>query len=208
MEGLTKATNIVMLPVEKIVPADWNYKQEGSKERKEKLGKSIKHDGSAGVPAVRELDDGTYEMIDGNHRLAQIVGGGFKKIPCENFGKISKAKAITIARRRNFQWFDDDVLKLSELFRDFVMPEFTMEELSEFMPESQAELAEIANLFAYNKKQFEGKDKEKHRLIVLSVDEDAFTLWERWQTIAKKDHGAKSEAEAFKVAMNKVVSIK
>ena len=61
---------------------------------------SIEEDKSVGVLAVREID-GKFEVIDGNHRLEALIRMKWKKVPCENFGQITKAKAITIARRRN-----------------------------------------------------------------------------------------------------------
>jgi len=138
-------TEIVNIPIDQLLPAEWNYKLPATEEQLKKLSRSIKHDGSAGVLAVREVDGG-YEVMDGNHRLQVIQEQGWEEVPCENFGIISKAEAITIARRRNWQWFPDDVIILSELIADVVIPEIPIVDLAQFMPDDEAELRAMADL--------------------------------------------------------------
>jgi len=53
--------------IDNLVKAEWNYKTDGTEEQINKLIKSIKYDDSAGILAVRKLND-KYEVIDGNHR--------------------------------------------------------------------------------------------------------------------------------------------
>ena len=130
------ATQLAEIPVEHLVPADWNYKTDATPEQVEKLAESIRKDGSAGVLAVRELGVEVFEVIDGNHRLQAIQRLGWDEVPCENFGEISKAHAITIARRRNYQWFEDDESELAKLMRDIVSKEFDVSDLAQFMPDS------------------------------------------------------------------------
>ena len=77
-----------------------------------------------------------YEVMDGNHRLEALKQLGWKKIAVENFGPISIAKAITIARRRNHSWFEDNLFKLGELYREHVIPEFGVDELAKILPDS------------------------------------------------------------------------
>ena len=113
-------TQLVEMNESDLVKADWNYKTDGTEEQIEKLMASIGVDKSVGVLAVREKGK-KFEVIDGNHRLEAIKRLGWKKVPCENFGDISKAKAITIARRRNHKWFEDDVLAYAKLFKEDVL---------------------------------------------------------------------------------------
>lgn len=143
----TKKPKLITATPDKVVKAVWNYKNDGTEEEIQKLMASVEYDMSAGVLAAREIEkDGemVYEVMDGNHRLEALLRLGWKKIPLENFGPISKAKAVTIARRRNHSWFDDDLLKLSDLMAD-VVQEIEMDELTTFMPESEQDLENLVN---------------------------------------------------------------
>ena len=129
-------TQLAELSINDLIKADWNYKTEGTEEQIEKLITSIKVDKSVGVLAVREISisedkDGMevnkFEVIDGNHRLEALIRMNWEKVPCENFGDISKAKAITIARRRNHKWFEDDLLAYATLFKEDVLKEFKID---------------------------------------------------------------------------------
>lgn len=146
---------IIKVPIGKLVPADWNYKTDGTEEQITKLMKSIAEDQSAGVPAVRLLPDGTYEVIDGNHRLKAIKRLKWKTVQVENFGDIKKSTAILISRRRNHQWFEDDLMKFAALLRDEVLPDISIEDMAEFMPDSPEELLALSNLLDFDWSQFE-----------------------------------------------------
>ena len=139
---------IISVPVSQLVKADWNYKTDGTPEQIEKLAASVAHDQSAGVPAVRRLSKGKYEVIDGNHRLDVIKALNWEKVDVEDFGTISTAEAVTISRRRNYQWFQDDILRLSTLFRDVVFPEIPLEDLVKFMPDTSETLEALSRLSA------------------------------------------------------------
>ena len=139
-----KYPKIERVPVARLQPAPWNYKAGGSKERHEKLRESIKRDGSPGVLAVRELKGSKkLEVIDGNHRFEDIRKIGWTETWVENFGPISKAEAITIAVRRNKEWFKDNSEKLDALLRKDVIPEIPVAELATFMPETERNLARL-----------------------------------------------------------------
>lgn len=139
-------TNISEVEVGRLVPADWNFKVEATPEQLQKLANSIEKDRSAGVFAVRELPDGSLEVMDGNHRLAAIRHAGWSTVYVENFGPISLAEAVLIARRRNYQWFDTDFVELANLVQNVVLPEYPVEDMIEFMPESLEELQALADL--------------------------------------------------------------
>lgn len=138
---------IVTLAVSALRAAPWNYKLTGTKEQIEKLKRSILSSKSAGVLCVRRLQHKNgkhiYEVIDGNHRLEAVIAAGWKTVPCEDFGKISKAQAVVIARQRNYQWFEDDVVKLGKLYADDVLSMFDKDDLLGFIPESLEGFEEI-----------------------------------------------------------------
>ena len=142
-----KKPKLMVVPIDQVIKAKWNYKTDGTQEQIEKLMKSIERDMSAGVLATREIKVRgklKYEVMDGNHRLEALRRLKWKKIPIENFGEISKAKAVTITRRRNHSWFDDDLLKISELMAE-VTQEIEIEELATFMPEDIDDLENLVN---------------------------------------------------------------
>ena len=147
-------TQLVWLETKNLRPADWNYKVEVSEEQREKFRNSIEVDGSAGVLAVREFsEDGgepVFEVIDGNHRLEELEKMGLTKIPCENFGEISIAKAVTIARRRNHEWFERDDVRYAEIFRDLVLPEYSIDDLDKFMPDTREQLESVEKFLDFD----------------------------------------------------------
>ncbi len=194
-------SELVELETAKIVKADWNYKEDGTPEQISKLRESINKDRSAGVIPVRELDDGTFEAIDGNHRFdAIMLEPAWETVYVENFGKISLAEAITIANRRNYQWFEDDVLKLSTLFKESVLPEFKIEDLATFMPQSEEELKELLKLTEFNWDALPAKqkaDKEKGDKLQIEMTEKLLRVWNEWTVHAKEEYNCNTAEEAF-----------
>ena len=140
---------VVIIDVKDMILADWNYKTDGTEEEIDKLIESIKKDRSIGVLPVREvrIDEKIFfEVVDGNHRLVAARKMGIKKVPCENFGEIDIADAITIARRRNYSWFSDDIFKLQKIMNEHVFAKYPVEELTKFMPESKGFLESLQTM--------------------------------------------------------------
>lgn len=140
---------LVQLPVSLLRTAPWNYKPPGSDEEIAKLAESIRADRSAGVLAVREIKTPKgirYEVFDGNHRLPALKLLGRTEAWCENFGPISKARAVLISYRRNTQWFATDEDKLNTLLRADVAPAFGPESMAKVMVESLPEIESMIRL--------------------------------------------------------------
>lgn len=189
--------SIVEIPIKLLIKAGWNYKTEGTPEQVAKIAASIKHDSSAGVMAVREIikkNRSYYEVIDGNHRLQAIKLLKWEKAHCENFGAITQAQAILIARRRNHVWFQDDVLKYAELFKSVVLPEYSFDDLEAFMPETREEMEHYAKLLDFDWSQYENSDQEgvdeMQKTISIKV---STTTFERWHAL--KEHVQKQIAD-------------
>lgn len=100
---------LVEIPTEKLRRAPWNFKQEddGTAER---LLANLTRNGQIKNINVRQLDDGTYEVIDGNHRLDAFRALGARSIVCFDHGAISKEEAIRIASEAQ-EYFGADVFK-------------------------------------------------------------------------------------------------
>ena len=191
------------IDVKDLIKADWNYKSDGTEEQILKLCVSIEKDNSVGVLAVREIK-GKFEVIDGNHRLEAVKRLGWQKIPCENFGEISKAKAITIARRRNHSWFDDDAVKYADLLTNEVLKEYTLNDLATFMPETKKEMEKIAKLLEFDWSKFDNEQKYEEsdiKTIKIIANAEVYQLWEQWKEKVFKNTGVDSELACFEYAL-------
>ena len=182
-----------------LVKAGWNYKTDGTEEQINKLIKSIKYDDSAGIIAVRKLND-KYEVIDGNHRLEALQRMGWQQIQVENFGDISKAKAIIIARRRNHVWFDDDLKAFSDLIKNDVLPEIDTDTLKEILPDTPDEIDNLVNFGNFDWEEpieKEPKDDDGKKTVVVKVDESVYQMWQDWVKWCAEQTDYKSEPDAF-----------
>ena len=147
-------TQLANIDIKDLHKAEWNYKTDGTEEQIEKLINSINQDKSVGVLAVRETEDG-FEVIDGNHRFEAVSRMGWEEVPCENFGSITKATAITIARRRNHKWFEDDILAYAEIFNESVLAEYDIGELEKFMPDTKEEMENMSKMLEFDWDNFQ-----------------------------------------------------
>lgn len=195
--------------IDDLIKAEWNYKSDGTEEQIEKLCNSIKKDSSVGVLAVRELDN-KFEVIDGNHRLEAVKRLKWQKVPCENFGQITKAKAITVARRRNNQWFSDDAVKYAEIFKNVVLSEYSIDELTQFMPESKQELENISKLTDFDWSEYDKQgvyESNDAKTINLTINEDSYKMWQQWKEKCKNILGYESENLCFEYAIIEALNI-
>jgi hypothetical protein len=203
---------VLDVPIDKLAPAKWNYKTDGTPEQIEQLGRSIQEDASAGVMAVRELDgNGTLEVIDGNHRLYALRELGWSTVRVENFGGISLAKAVTIARRRNYQWFEDDPLKLGSLLKNVVVPEIPIAELAEYMPETREEIEHMIETveFPWDKLGDEGGRKDKGDVyeIKIVVTPEIKEKWEEWRQRCTELLGYDSDMKCLELAVAEALNV-
>jgi len=204
---------IIYVKTKDLMECKWNYKEKGTPKQMKKLRKSIEHDGSVGVFPVREMKDG-YEVLDGNHRLQAAIQLGWEVVPCENFGKISNAEAITIARRRNYEWFRDDPMKLASLMVNDVMPEITLDELEEFMPDDRAGLEAFQAMVDFDvesinaeyddieeeEKDSNIKDFDKIK-INITLPEVTAQNWLKWRDLTLQHTKKDNDLAAFQYAL-------
>lgn len=109
--------NYKIFPIDILVKADWNYKTEDEK-RSSKLRESIKRHGQIETMHVRKLESGYYEVVNGNHRLDDMIILGIKFVIAYDHGNISEAEAKRIALQTNELRFDADPLKLGGILAE------------------------------------------------------------------------------------------
>jgi ParB-like chromosome segregation protein Spo0J len=119
-------------------PNPWNTNVV-SPDNEAKLEGSIKRFGMFKPVIVRELEDGTLQIIGGEHRAVIAERLGIKKVPIVNLGRIDDDKAKEIGIVDNGRYGTDDTLQLAELLGGLT----NAEELSTFMPYTDSDLASI-----------------------------------------------------------------
>ena len=211
-QAMTNETEIIKLKPSAIIAAKWNYKTDGTRAQIEKLKASIKRDKSAGIIAVRMISKKRFEIIDGNHRLKALQELKWNPIICENYGKISLAEAILIARRRNRIWFADDEIAFAKLYAQEIRDQIGIDELDHFMGESRKELEALALMSEIDwdalNDASDPASRDGVRTIKLLVDAKLFTLWELWITKVRKIYGSEqTEARAFEIALAEALNM-
>lgn len=135
---LLNTEKFISIPIGKLKKAPWNFKGD-DEEKQKKLTERIRKNGVIQNSVVRDLEDGTYEYVDGNHRHDSFLELGIQEVMCYDLGKVSieeaKRQAIELQEA-----FEADPLKLSELLKelDLVFPD-----LDTTIPQDRIELQAI-----------------------------------------------------------------
>jgi ParB-like chromosome segregation protein Spo0J len=129
---------VTLLSPDSLVPNPWNTNVV-SPDNEAKLEESIKRFGMFKPVVVRELADGTLQIIGGEHRAGAAKRMGIKQIPVVNLGRIDDNKAKEISLVDNGRYGADDTLQLAELLEGLG----NADELASFMPYSETDLASI-----------------------------------------------------------------
>lgn len=110
-----------------------------SPDNERKLAESIRRLGLFKPILTRQLDDGTLEVIGGEHRWQAAVTQGMKTVPVINLGRLDDVKAKEISLVDNGRYGSDDTLQLAQLLESIG----NLSELSTFMPYDDQELEHI-----------------------------------------------------------------
>lgn len=147
-------------------PNPWNSNRV-SDENGAKLENSIERVGNFKPTLVRELEDGTLQIVGGYHRNQAAIRRGDTEVPILNLGIISDTKAKEIGLADNERYGEDDPQALRDLLENLE----TSDELSSFLP---YEDDEFDSLFAYDSIDLDDLD----------VDDDDDSPIERPQSVA------------------------
>lgn len=107
------------IPIDRLVKAGWNYKQENQR-LMDKLVENIRRNGQIENIIIRDMADGSFEIINGNHRLDAMQALGFELVYCYNLGDISDAQAKRIAIETNETKFFTDQSRLEEIILEII----------------------------------------------------------------------------------------
>lgn len=121
-------------------PNPWNTNRV-TPENKVKLRRSITDLGFVSVVVVRELANGSLQILGGQHRNEQAIELGMKEVPILNLGRIEDKKAMKIGLVDNSRYGSDDTIGLAQLIEEIGL---SSEQLAEFMPFSQADFDVIS----------------------------------------------------------------
>ena len=113
----TPTTSIIAVATDLLSPNPWNTNQMDATAYR-KLRESIERVGSFKPVVVRELDDGEYQIIGGEHRWSVMNELGYEEIQVVNLGKISDTRAKQISVLDNERFGEDDEVAFQRLLED------------------------------------------------------------------------------------------
>lgn len=146
------------IPVSKLVEAPWNYKKdedEKSKELMEKLKKNLTKNGQIENLIIRlGKTKGTFEVVNGNHRLKALRALKIKTAVCFDLGKISVDDAKRIAVETNETKFDSDPIKLAELISN-IAKKFDLDDLISTLPMSREDIDNYTKMLSFDWSQLD-----------------------------------------------------
>jgi ParB-like chromosome segregation protein Spo0J len=126
------------VPAGELQPNPWNSNVVGP-EMEQRLRESVSKFGLYKPIIVRELADGSLQILGGQHRWQVAASMGFDTVPVVNLGVMSDRKAKAIGLADNGRYGEDDSLRLAAILKD-VGEEF---EIEGFLPFTEKDLAGI-----------------------------------------------------------------
>lgn len=191
METVVDAKRFKLIDTDKLVKADWNYKEE-NEQLTEKLVANIKRNGQIENILVRQLDTGFFEVVNGNHRVDALKIIGATKVMCYDLGTITAQQAYRIAIETNETKFTTDTVKLAGLIAE-VANGSDIEELLKTMPYNKQEMENFLGMASFDWNQFEqskvdpevgGEDGGKR--IIFQLSDELAEAWQQWKTRCAK----------------------
>jgi len=188
--NIVDITKYQALPINQLVKADWNYKEE-DEHLTSKLVENIKRNGQIENIVVRELDTGFFEIVNGNHRYDALVILDVSEVVVFNMGKISLAQAQRVAIETNETRFLTNTAKLSTILSD-IAKEFSIEQLQQTMPYTDERLKELVDMASFDWSQYDDKGNQGGG--DSTVDDNSETVHitmesgdaERWRAYCKR----------------------
>ncbi len=148
----------VMIKVECLIPADWNYKvilTSSDHEQKimDALESNFRKNGQIENIIVREIKGGKYEVVNGNHRLEVAKKIHMDSLMCFNLGKITLSEAKRIAIETNETKFTSDEFQLARRIEE-IREDFQLDDLSETMTFEIADFERFDKMLNFDETDF------------------------------------------------------
>ena len=203
-------SGFIELAIDKLVKADWNYKTEDL-DKSEKLKKNIKRNGQIENIIVRELDNGYFEVINGNHRLDVLRALNKKVVHSYNLGRINQAQAIRIAIETNETRFNTNNSVLADRIKELTV-EFDLKELVSTLPYTETEIENLKTLTDFDWEQYADKeidtfDDTFDKTINITVSNETFKRWLELKDRFQKLIGYENESKVFEFAIIEALNI-
>jgi len=135
--GKTRIESLELSP-ESLKHNPWNTNVV-SPENEAKIDASLARLGMFKPIIVRELADGSYQILGGAHRRDSAIRLKLDTVPVTNLGRIDDQRAKEIGLVDNGRYGNDDTLRLAELLDGMGSPD----DLATFMPYTDADFASI-----------------------------------------------------------------
>lgn len=116
-------------------PNPWNTNVV-SPDNQAKIEESVKRFGMFKPLVCRTLEDGTVEILGGQHRWEAAKALGIEEVQIVNLGQIDEKTAKEISLVDNGRYGSDDLGRLADLLQDLG----TADDLSEYMPYTVTDL--------------------------------------------------------------------
>lgn len=130
----------------------------------EKVKKSLEKFGQVEPILVRELEDNTYEIVNGYHRYEAIKELGGEEIEIKNLGKISFDEAVAIALQTEETKIPIDNIELSGLIKSLISEEKNIEYWAELLPYTAEVIQNKLELVDFNFDQFNKESEGEEKL--------------------------------------------
>jgi hypothetical protein len=209
MQKLVDFTKFKVLEVEKLCKAEWNYKHENDF-LTEKLQANFERNGQMENILVRELEDGTYEVVNGNHRYDVLQKLGVSQVVAYDLGKISKEEAMRIAIETNETKFQVDQIKLGEVIAE-VAKEFTQDDLVTSLPFSPQEIENFVNIQEFDWDDYDSSGRVKggstdvveqaRQTLKVTLSESGMRVWHNFINKCLEISESLTEGEILEVAL-------
>jgi len=164
-DSLSSLDNYQMVPVKLLKKAPWNYKAD-DEQQAAKLTNNIRRNKQVVNIIVRELPDGSFEVVDGNHRVDTFNELGVDKVVAYNLGKVSILSAKRLAMEINETRFASDHVRMAEIIRE-LHEKVGMDDLEHTMPFSREDLESYIKLVEFDIESF-----RKKKIDEITVPED------------------------------------
>lgn len=143
----TFPTTRLEVSIDSVFPNKWNPNVQTDRTFRA-LVDSVKNFGFIAPILVRELPDGVYEIIDGEHKYTAAKELAYTKVLIDNLGIVEDSEAKTLTLMMNNVRGQDDIVKRAKLLKQI------SENHLGFLPFAKAQMEEEMKLLDFDFSQF------------------------------------------------------